>query len=119
MRFTYDVLINRTVAKHFAGTVDQLAGHPYVLTYRGTTPIHLLDDRDAAEWVISRHNRDDRPDGYIGPSFSVGDAIRLRNPEHHIDHTYVSVAGQLQPVDRLADVDHEGLWSIDPIFPPT
>jgi hypothetical protein len=118
VHLTYEILINLSAAKFTAAAADQLVTCPFVFTYRGTTP-NVATVEDGAWWVVTRHNRDDRPDGRIGPSFSPGDAIRLRNPQRGIDQTYVSVAGvTIEPIATPAEVDRDGLWSADRMVIP-
>ena len=62
--------------------VDARYARPYepgdrlVLGHRGQIDVDDVSDLDAvAEQLFARHNRDDRPDGQLCPSMSVGDVI--------------------------------------------
>lgn len=48
-----------------------------VLTYSGDVAIVDSDPTHACQQVFERHNRDDRPDGKLGPSLSTGDIVHL------------------------------------------
>lgn len=57
-------------------------GDPLVRGYSGEIATsmfdHLLDPTDAIlERIFALHNRDDRPDGRLCPSMSVGDVVIL------------------------------------------
>ena len=43
------------------------------------------------ELIFERHNRDDRPDGQLCPSMSVGDVVRLDVGPYIEYHTVVSI----------------------------
>lgn len=50
------------------------------------------DLMEGAAWaVLSRHNRGDRPDGQVGPSFGSGDVVVLDTPEGTV--AYAAVRG--------------------------
>lgn len=113
MQFTYEILINlNTRNKFFTDTVDVLRADPFVFTYRGTVEADTI--LKAAWAVVAIHNRDDRPDGQIGPSFSVGDAIDLHsNPswsEVQTLATFYSVRGDLVPADYPDHVERRRSW---------
>jgi len=63
---------------HFAGykADGPDGGDPLVLVFASTIEAHDPQDALGAVWI--RHNRDDRPDGQIGPSLSVGDVVVLQ-----------------------------------------
>src|SRR3954454_20367508 len=51
-------------------------GDVLIAGWVGATPLdEPLDVFAAAEEVFARHNRDDRPDGQLCPSMSVGDVV--------------------------------------------
>lgn len=70
---TYEILINVSDDKFLRD--DPHHNAEYVFVYRGwarsDNTDHLLDD------IYSIHNRDDRPDGRLGPSLSIGDVVAL------------------------------------------
>jgi hypothetical protein len=72
---TYEILINLSREKSFDGYVE---GDPLVFTYRGSIEsLTVTSVKSLLEEIWERHNRDDRPDGKIGPSLSVGDVVKL------------------------------------------
>lgn len=95
--FHYAILIGDDIRDKSFAAVEYLAAQDYTFTWAGT--VHANTKQGAAHLVAERHNRDDRPDGQVGPSFSVGDAIVLTTGEE--EATYVSCRGQLCPVLRL------------------
>ena len=103
-----------TVAYSNFINVDARFGRPYqpgdrlVLGHRGQIEVDDASDlNDIAEQLFVRHNGDDRPDGQLCPSMSVGDVIL-------IGETAVSVASRgfhvvhPDPDDLLVDRP----WSI-------
>lgn len=54
-------------------------GDRLVLVYTDT--IEAATDLEACNLLFTRHNVDDRPDGNLGPSLSVGDVVVLRPVE--------------------------------------
>lgn len=50
-------------------------GDSLVLAFAGTTEAETISE--ARERVFSIHNHDDRPDGQVAPSMSVGDVVVL------------------------------------------
>jgi len=50
-------------------------GDTLVAGWTGTIAADTLDVHQLAERLFERHNRDDRPDGQICPSMSVGDVV--------------------------------------------
>lgn len=83
MVFSYEVLINVAADEDGrpAATFCRLdepsyrPGDALVRTWQGEIPGNTA--LDAAWLVVARHNRDDRPDGQLGPSFSSGDVVVL------------------------------------------
>lgn len=79
----YAILIDMTPDDHYGipGYGKGLDSIPKVtaLTWLGDIEAGA-DDEDALNAIWDRHNRDDRPDGQIGPSLSTGDAVRLDGP---------------------------------------
>ena len=59
----------------------EAGSHRLVRGYMSTTPLEQdSDDRDdllLCEEIWQLHNRDNRPDGQMAPSLSVGDVIEL------------------------------------------
>lgn len=56
----------------------------------------------AADRVFDRHQRDDRPDGQMCPSMSVGDVIQFGEVAYSVDRMgFVPV--RLQPEDLIGD----------------
>lgn len=106
MLFSYEVLINVALddrgfpsAKfcRFDGP-SYLLGDPLVRTWRGE--MSGEDSLSAAWAVVDRHNRDDRPDGRVGPSFSQGDVVVLTPVDAPSESVaYASMHGlSLEPV---------------------
>lgn len=71
----YDLLINVTRGKYDDGYIADTAR--LVLTYSGEVGDQNTRMSDALHDIYARHNRDDRPDGKLGPSLSCGDVIHL------------------------------------------
>lgn len=83
----YDILINTEIEprRYLEGYVE---GDELVLTFSG----QLLSGGAIApalalEQIWVKHNRDDRPDGKVGPSLSVGDVVHLCGDGYHACRT--------------------------------
>jgi hypothetical protein len=55
-----------------------------------------------AEKLFAKHNRDDRPDGQLCPSMSIGDVIVIGEIALSVDHDGFVVVG-LDPADLITD----------------
>lgn len=88
------------------GLGGYMPGDRLVQTYRGA--IDAPDPLDAAWAVVVRHNRDDRPDGRLGPSFSVGDVVAIFH--HGREEFWASSGVDLVPIGRPTDVETGKGW---------
>jgi len=104
----YDILINVDRYKHATGYNPERA--KLVLTYSGEIGrgqiAATLDD------IFYRHNRDDRPDGKLGPSLSHGDVVHL------VGEGYFAIGSERttgwRPFDEIVapdDVINDRTWS--------
>ena len=78
-------------------------GDRLVKGWEGTIVHHPDDDPIAAlETLFARHNRDDRPDGQLCPSISVGDVVILGETAWSVAMVgWVGVA--VDPADLIVD----------------
>jgi hypothetical protein len=58
---------------------------PYKVGYTGVIPDDVQSD--LFEWVFFTHNQDDRPDGRVAPSLSVGDVVAITTYHDEQTHT--------------------------------
>src|SRR3982750_532086 len=58
-----------------------------------------------AETIFAKHNRDDRPDGHLCPSMSIGDVVVIGEVAFSVDSCGF-VEGVLDPADLITD----GTW---------
>lgn len=72
------------LVRGWSGDIDVPEGEPKIVTL---------------ERLFAIHNRDDRPDGQMCPSMSVGDCVRLTNGTYYSWHTVADVGFE----DRLVD----------------
>lgn len=79
--YDYSILINLDPDKYFQ-TPEESFGASHVQTWQGQ--IEAESVAQACEAIFARHNRDDRPDGQVGPSLSVGDVVHLQVWGYHI-----------------------------------
>jgi hypothetical protein len=69
--------------------------------YKGTVS---ADNVEKAAWmVVNIHNRDDRPDGHLAPSFSAGDVVRLTAEDGKVTD-FASTGYSLETVTHDAKV---------------
>jgi hypothetical protein len=54
------------------------------------------------EVLFARHNRDDRPDGQLCPSMSIGDVVVIGEVAHSVDNVGF-VAVTVDPADLITD----------------
>ena len=57
------------------------------------------------ELIFERHNRDDRPDGQLCPSMSVGDVVFLEVGPYYEWHTVVSIGFEKVDVDATDRIE--------------
>jgi len=76
-------------------------GDRLVRGWTGTTDIHA-NLMACAEWLFMKHNRDDRPDGQLCPSMSVGDVIVIGEVALSVDRSGFKVV-QLDAADLITD----------------
>jgi hypothetical protein len=77
-------------------------GDRLVRGYIGTMPDSATDPARFAEAVYARHNRDDRPDGQMCPSMSVGDVVVFGKVALSVDSFgFATVA--IDPTDVITD----------------
>lgn len=62
------------------------------------------DPSVALEFLFEKHNRDDRPDGQVGPSLSVGDVVILGDKAHAV--TYAG----FEEVPMPTNIETEKTW---------
>ena len=94
--------------------VDARFGRPYqvgdrlVRGYAGRVEVEASERREApdldvvAEQLFERHNRDDRPDGQLCPSMSVGDVIVIGEVAVSVASAGFRVVA-LDPADLIVD----------------
>ena len=81
------------LVRGWTGTVEVARGH------RITGDGSLMA---AAEVLFARHNRDDRPDGQMCPSMSIGDVILFGEVGLSVDHIGFVVV-RVDPTDLITD----------------
>lgn len=70
----YTLFHNQNALWFRPGTLRDL----YIMGYSGVLPTPSTGSiKSLLETVWTRHNRDDRPDGHLNPSLSVGDVVVL------------------------------------------
>jgi len=82
-------------------------GDRLVRGYTGSIEIEDWDGfvsgpHNVAERIFARHNRDDRPDGQLCPSMSVGDVIIISETAVSVDRVGFVVV-QLDAADLIID----------------
>lgn len=83
------------------------AGDKITCTAIGT--VQAINVTDACEQVFIAHNRDERSDGRVGPSMSIGDVVILRDD---VDGLSTSYACTSDGFERIGILD----LNIDPRF---
>lgn len=80
MEYTYKRFVNVNFNEQARASFDGYkAGDPITMTAIGS--VEAATELDACEQVFIRHNQDDRTDGRVGPSMSVGDVVILRTED--------------------------------------
>lgn len=80
----YEILINvEWVRGERPPFVTYNEGDLLVRTYEGEQGSRG-DPVVALEQIFARHNADDRPDGNVGPSLSIGDVVVLGDQAHAV-----------------------------------
>ena len=81
--------------------------------YSGTVEGHPLAPGEALEVLFNRHNRDDRPDGQMCPSMSIGDVVVLSRDDWTQAFTCETFgfARVTEAAFAEADVDHRA-WTV-------
>lgn len=98
----YQLLHNQDSRFNRPGTLDDT----YVMGWTGeilgrSAQADLQPNVNIADRIYSMHNRDDRPDGAMRPSLSVGDVIVISDPFGH--------NRRVVTVDRIGFADLDGL----------
>lgn len=75
-------------------------GDRLVQGWSGTVTAERLTD--ALETVFVRHNRDDRPDGQLCPSLSIGDVVVIGDVAYSVD-TFGFTEVTIEPADLITD----------------
>lgn len=123
MRYAYRILINIEPSNEQPGipakwsperwSKNALGGYRdgdrLVQTYVGQ--IEATDPLAAAWAVVERHNRDDRPDGQLGPSFSPGDIVEVSAGEGQAPRAWAGTGIELEEVDAPGNVETERSWT--------
>jgi hypothetical protein len=73
-------------------------GDTMVTGWSGTIDADTLEVHSLAEQLFSRHNRDDRPDGQLCPSMSVGDVVVIGETALTVEGIGFSICS-LDPAD--------------------
>lgn len=106
--YEYRVLIGTDFRNKAYGSHDEARNQSFVETWSDT--IYVQRERDVPWAVLNRHNRDDRPDGQVGPSFSVGDAVAYRRVEDEAWTYVIDIDCSFVTVDSVTVVEGK-TWS--------
>lgn len=97
MHYTNYTNLDARFSRHY------VPGDRLVRGYTGTIDTDMLAIMDAAERVYARHNRDDRPDGQMCPSMSVGDVIVFGHELAVSVDAFGFITVDLDPKDLITD----------------
>lgn len=100
MEFMYEVLLNGARRDSYKASADD----PFVFVYRGT--VNGASAVNAAWTVLHMHNADNRPDGRLGYSFSIGDAVRLIDADGNESY-WLDSEGDFVEIGKPASIERE------------